>query len=58
MNAIFVIITRKMRRMVRQTESEKPFDTRRFAAQKKKGAPVLSHRRSYVPVKTRLLKYC
>ncbi len=58
MNAIFVIITRKMRRMVRQTKSEKPFDTRHFAAQKKKRAPVLSHRRSYVPVKTLLLKCC
>ena len=58
MNAIFVIITRKMRRMVRQTKSEKPFDTRHFAAQKKKRAPVLSHRRSYVPAKTLLLKYC
>ena len=58
MNVIFVIITRKMRRMVRQTKSEKPFDTRHFAAQKKKRAPVLSHRRSYVPVKTLLLKCC
>ena len=52
MNAIFVIITRKMRRMVRQTKSEKPFDTGRFAAQKKKerrcestGAPMCLLRR-------------
>ena len=58
MNAIFVIITRKMRRMARQTKSEKPFDTRHFAAQKKKRAPVRKHRRSYVPVKTLLLKCC
>ena len=58
MNVIFVIITRKMRRMVRQAKSEKPFDTRHFAAQKKKRAPVRKHRRSYVPVKTLLLKCC
>ena len=44
--------------MVRQTKSEKPFDTRHFAAQKKKIAPVRKHRRSYVPVKTLLLKCC
>ena len=58
MNVIFVIITRKMRRMVRQTKSDKPFDTRHFAAQKKKRVPVRKHRRSYVPVKTLLLKCC
>ncbi len=58
MNAIFVIITRKMRRMVRWDKHGNPFGTMDFAAQKKKRAPVLSHRRSYVPVKTLLLKCC
>ena len=58
MNAIFVIITRKMRRMVRQTKSEKPFDAVHIEKKKKKRAPVRKHRRSYVPVKTRLLKCC